>query len=335
MKLTCFSVFSLKGLLIDTSSGSTQQSSGISTGSSCLSYANTEPADIIAGVQDALCKAFPNISPISPETTCDFLEPNKDSDLFSVPSDPPGLRADDMSSGSSGFDNRTYSLLLPSCPQQIMTGSSDVQTEMVCDSAYHPSEGDTVACAEQQVPACPVFNLSLLASSPIPTDMSYHQCNADSAYAEDSSLSSVSSGSNTTCDLVPRVEAGCESFDEVVSGETKLNAKKEETLVCDENPCYGHVPAGSHSFLPVDDDYQAFQNLVKQPDVLLPDQISFEKQENLDKYPEESFDKIPPVIPGFIDSVPGGQCLPELQRPLISLMSSHMPAITDSGYQSV
>uniref|UniRef100_A0A7N6ASB6 Fibronectin type-III domain-containing protein n=1 Tax=Anabas testudineus TaxID=64144 RepID=A0A7N6ASB6_ANATE len=316
----------LKGLLTDTSSENTEHSSGISTGSSCLSYANAEPADIIGGVQDALCKAFPNISPMSPVTTSQFLDSNKDSGLFCALSNPCGVRDDDVTSESSGFDNRTYSILIPSCSQQVMTDSSEVQTrsDIVCDSEYHRSEGDAVACAEQQVPSCPLFNLALLASSHVPTDMSYHQCNADSAYAEDSSLSSAS------CDLASSVEAGCGSFDQVVSGATDANGKRVAAFVCDENPFYGHVPADSHSFLSVDDDYQAFQNLVGRSDVLRSEQIRGEDEEHLDKYPEASFAKIPPVIPGFINNVHGG-----LQRPLMPLMSAHMPIITESGYQSV
>lgn len=316
-------------MLTDSSSENTQQSSGISTGSSCLSYANTEPADIIAGVQDALCKALPNISPISPVTTSQFLDSNKDSGFFSVLSNPCGIRADN--SGSSGFDNRTYSIVIPSSMQHNMTDSSEVQpqAEMVCDSAYHPSEGDTSACAEEPLPVCPLFNLPLQASPLMPTDMSYHQCNADSANAEDSGLSSASR------DLVSRVKGGCESFDELVTDATHLNGINEEAVVCDEKPFYGHVPAGSHSFLQVDDDYQAFQNLLGQPDALFPVLISGENEEHLVRFPQESFTKIPLVIPGFINNVHGGQCLPELQRPLISLMSAHMPVITDSGYQSV
>ncbi|XP_039979596.1 uncharacterized protein LOC120788110 isoform X3 [Xiphias gladius] len=333
-----------KGSLTDTSGGSPQQSSGISTNSSCLSYANTEPADIIAGVQDALGKAFPNISPISALTTNLLTESNKDSGLFSAPNNLFVVSADDMSSGSSGFDNKTYSILIPSCQGQIVMGRSDVQTQakMVCDSAYHPSEGDVVTCSDQQAPACPLLNLPAVVSSLLPTDMSYQQHNADSerfSCAEDSSLSSFSSGTITiaSCDPVYRVEAGLESFDEVVSGATKPNGKMEEATVCDDNPCYGCLPAGSHSFPPVDDDYQAFQNLVGKPDFFLSEARSGEKEEHLDKYPAESSAKIPPVIQLFTDDVQGGQCLSELQRSFLPLITANqpMPLIPDSGYQSV
>ncbi|XP_050933335.1 uncharacterized protein LOC108877014 isoform X2 [Lates calcarifer] len=326
--------------LTDTSSGSLQQSSGISIGSSCLSYANTEPADIITKVNVALCKAFPNISPISPLTTSPLTELNKDSGLFSVPFD---VRADDVDSGSSGFDNKTYSILMPSCPHQLMD-SSEVQSqaEMLFDSGYHPSEGGTVSCADHEAPACPLLNLPPGVSSLMPSDMSYQQCNADSGRfsdAEDSSLSSVSSGTNTlaSTDPVSRVEAGCDSLDEVIGGPMMLNGKTEEVPMCDDNPCYGCVPAGSHSFPPVDDDYQAFQNLVGQPDVFFSEQKSEERVEHFDKYPADTFTVIPPETPCFINNVQGGQCLSELQRPFLSLIAADqpIPVITDSGYQSV
>ncbi|XP_051236526.1 uncharacterized protein LOC127352297 isoform X6 [Dicentrarchus labrax] len=332
-----------KGSLRDISTGSPQQSSGISTGSSCLSYANTEPADIIARVQDALGKAFPNISPISPLTTIPIPESNKDSDLFSAPYNLCGVRADDMSSGSSVFENKTYSILIPSFLQQITTDSSEdqPQAKMPCDSGYHPSEGDIVISADQKVPACPLVSLSPAVSALMPTDMSYQQCTADSgrfSYAEDSSSSSISGGTNTiaSCDPVSKVEGGCESSDEAVGGAAKLNGKTEE------NPCYGCVPPGSHRFPPVEDDYQSFQNLVDQPDILFPEKRGGEEEEHLSKYPEESFVKMPqsffsPVVPSSINNVQAGQCLSELQRPFISLISADqsMPVITDGGYQSV
>ncbi|XP_040891999.1 uncharacterized protein LOC121180554 [Toxotes jaculatrix] len=325
-------------------SKSPEQSSGISTGSSCLSYANTEPHDIIATVQDALGKAFPGISPISPMTTSLLTESSKDSGLFSAPFNPFSVRANDTSSGSSDFDNKTYSIHILRHPDQNLMDSSEVQTQpdMVCDSAYHPSEGDIVTCLDQLVPTCPVLDLPPVASSLMPTDMSYQQCNADSgrfSYVEDSSLSSTSNDSNmvVSCDPVYRAESGCESSDDCACGTTKPNGKSEEAIVCDENPCYGRLPAFSHGFPQVDDDYQAFQNVVGQPDVLFSEQRSGEREEHLDKYPEKSFTNIPPVIPDIINSVQGGQCLPELQTPLLSLICADQPmaVITDSGYQSV
>lgn len=305
--MTRSSVFRLKGLLTDSSSSSsenTRQSSGISTGSSCLSYANAEPANVIAGVHDALCKALPNISPISPLTTSPFPETTKDSGFFSVLSNPCG--AVDV---NSGFDNKSYSIFIPSSMQQDATDSPEVQpqAEMACESAYRPSEGDTSACAEQQAPVCPLFTLPLQAAPLVPTDMSYHQCNAESG------LSSTSHDP----------EAARASFDELVKRAEHPNGMSGEALV------------GPPSFLQVDDSYQAFQNLLGQPDASFPLPLSGGNQEHLDRFPQESFAKIPVVLPGFMNNVHGGQCRPELQRPLISLMSAHVPVITESGYQSV
>lgn len=346
-------MFRLKGTLRDTGYGSPQQSSGISTGSSCLSYANAEPVDIIAGVQEALGKAFASIRPISPLTINPLSELNKDSGLFSGTNNLCGIRSDDVNSGSSGIDNKSYSLLIPNFPDQITMDSSELQTQskMLCDSAYHPSEGkegeEIVVCPGQQVPACPLPNFPAVASSLMATDMSYQRCNADSggfSYEEDSSLSSISSGTNTiaSCDLVCIAEAWCDSSNEVAGGATKLSEITEEATICDENPCYGRVPTASHSFPQVDDDYQSFQNLVEQPDMLLLEKSHGEEDELLDKYPEESFTKMPqsffsPVVPGFNNNIQGGQCLSELQRPFVCLIPADqsLPVITDSAYQSV
>ncbi|XP_037609366.1 uncharacterized protein LOC119478601 [Sebastes umbrosus] len=331
---------------LSTSSGCLQQSSGFSTGSSCLSNANTEPADIIAGVQDALGKAYANINPVSPLTTNPLAESNKVGGLLSSPYNPCGVRADEMSSGSSGFINKSYSIIIPSCLHQIVTDSSEVQTqaEMLCDSSCHPIAGDVEPSVDQKAPACPLVDFPPVVLSVMPTDMSYQQSNADTGgfpNAEDSSLSSVSSGTNTvaSCDPVTRVEAGRESSDEAVQGATKPHGKTEEA---DENPCYGSVPAGSSSLPPVDDDYQPFHNLVEQPDVLFSEERSDEKEEHLNKYPGESFTEMPqsflsPATANFINNVPGDRCLSELQTPFLPLIPADQskPLLTDSGYQCV
>ncbi|KAM7015422.1 uncharacterized protein LKV04_016474 isoform 1-T1 [Tautogolabrus adspersus] len=327
----------LKDSLKDSSSGSLQESSGISTGSSCLSYANTEPADIIAEVQNALSKAFATICPISPLTTSPLTDSDKNSALLCAPHSPCDVRAEDMSSGSSAFFNKTYSILIPNCPAQIETDISDVQMQnkMLCESAYCPSEGVTVISTYQQAPACPLINLTSEVSSSLPTDMSYQSCNADSgrfSYAEDSSSSSFSSGTNTTasCDPGPRVKAACEILE---------NENTEQLTVCDENPCYGSMPAGSQSFPPVDYDYQPFQNLVEQPCILLSEKRRDEKEEHLAKQPQEAFITMPQTLLNPVVACPtsNGQCLSELQRPLLSLISPDQftPMITDSGYHCV
>lgn len=347
--MTSSSVFRCKESLKDSSSGSYQQSSGISTGSSTLSYANTEPVDIKACVQEALGKALKSISPTSPLATRPLKDLNRDSGLVSSSYNPCGIRADNMSMGSLGLDNRSYSLLIPSLQHPNMTDSSDGQTqvEMLCDSSYHPMEGNTVIDAEQQAPACLLLNFPPMASSLVQTDMSYQQCNAGperSSCAENSSLSSISSGTNTvaSCDGAFGVEMGCEGSDVAISDATKLDGKTEEVTVCDENPCYGCMPTGSHGFPLVDDDYQTFQSVVEQPDIMFTENRGGDAEEHSTKDPEELFTNMPqsflsPVIPGFLNSVQGDQGLSELQRPFVSLISAtqSVPIITDSGYQSV
>ncbi|XP_078016850.1 uncharacterized protein LOC117270543 isoform X2 [Epinephelus lanceolatus] len=311
----------------DTSSGSPQQSSGISTGSSCLNCSHTEPADIIAGVQDALVKAFPNISPISPLTTVSLNpEVNKDSGLLSPSYHPRGVRADDMRSGSSCFNNKTY--FISSCSQETTTNCSKVQTQadMLRDSTYHPCAGDDVTCVDQQASACSFVKSQPVVSFPIATEMPYEQRNADfGSFSEASSLFSTSSGTSPM------------SFNEMDCGATKPHGKTEGEVVCDENTCLQvakSVPAGALSFPLVDDNYQSFQNLVEQPDILFSEERSGEEEPQLNKRPEETFTK---MTPGFMNNVQSYQCPSELQRPILPLISADqsMPIITDSGYQSV
>ncbi|XP_041643669.1 uncharacterized protein LOC121509929 [Cheilinus undulatus] len=300
---------------IDSSDGSLQQSSGIGTGSSCLSYANTEPPDIISEVQDAIRKALSNVIPTSPLTTGLLTDFPQDSSLLCAPYNLSDVQDEDMSSGSSAFLNRTYSIIIPGGPAQTMTDISEVQNKMPCETAYHPSEGATVISTYQQAAPCPVITLP---SSSIPTDISYQPCNTDSGtYSfQDSSLSSVSSGTNTTpsCDPVSRDEAACEGFEN-----GKIDAK---AIVCDENPCYVSVPAESHSVPAVDYNYQPFQNLVE-PSVFISDVKGGEKEEHCNHL-EDPYIKTPQTV---LNS--------ELQRPLLSLISADqsMPIITESGYQ--
>uniref|UniRef100_A0A3Q1J9M4 Fibronectin type-III domain-containing protein n=1 Tax=Anabas testudineus TaxID=64144 RepID=A0A3Q1J9M4_ANATE len=158
-----------------------EQSRYFSAGPSSVSSVDLKPVDIKAGVQDALSKAFDRLIPSV--NTSQLPESNKDSDSHSL-----------------DFDNMTYFIPIPSCPHLIITDSSEVQKQAksICDSEYHPLEGDTVTSAETQiqVPAL------------MPTDMSYHQCSTDSANAVDTSSSSFSTGINSpaSCGPVSRAE---------------------------------------------------------------------------------------------------------------------------------
>lgn len=303
----------------DTSGGSRERSSGISLSSSASSYANTEPADIKACVEDALNKVFGNIGALSHLTAKGL---NKDGGLLSSPDKPRGVRADDAGCGSSDFINKTYSVLFPGC--QTVTDASEVQAqaEMLCESTYHP----IVTSVDPQAPA--LVNSPPGVLSLVTTDMSYRPCNADSVgfpSAEDSGLSFASSGTDTmaSCDPVSRLEARRPSSEEA----TKPRGKAEGETTTDEKP------AGSRSFPPMDDDYQSFQSLVEQPDVLFSRERSDENEEHLKVHPEGLFTNMDQSIPCFNHNVQGGRC----QRPFVLLMSADQstPTISDVGYQSV
>ncbi|XP_041636794.1 uncharacterized protein LOC121505482 [Cheilinus undulatus] len=273
--------------LKDSSDGSLQQSSGIGSGSSCLSDANSEPADIISEVQDATRKALSKIiiSTTSPLTTGLMTDFPQDSSLLCAPHNLCDVQDEDMSSGLSAFLNKTYSIPIPGDPVQTTTDISEVQNEMPCETAYRPSEGATVVSTYQQAAPCPPITLPF---SLIPTDISYQPCNINSGtYTfQHSGISSVSSGTNTTpsCDPVCRVEAACEGFEN-----GKIDA---EAIVSDENPC--SVPAESHSIPAVDYDYQPFQHLVE-PSVFISDMKGGEKEEHCN-HPEDPYIKTPQTV---------------------------------------
>ncbi|XP_013766350.1 uncharacterized protein LOC102200288 isoform X5 [Pundamilia nyererei] len=166
--------------LTDTSCGSLQQSSGVRTGSSDLSYTNTESpvavngeSSIAKAAKNELCKIFPNICPILPVSTSLPTQSNntQGSELFS-----------ETSSGVSAFENKTYHFLLPGCLHQTMTDNLNTQgtAEMLCDSIYHPSNSGMERCSDHQIPACQVpaqlSGISPSVVSPLlSTDMSYHE----------------------------------------------------------------------------------------------------------------------------------------------------------------
>ncbi|XP_056134441.1 uncharacterized protein LOC130111319 isoform X2 [Lampris incognitus] len=139
----------------DTSSGSHQQSNEVHTDSSSLGYADTLSVDIIANVQDALRKALPQLLLISSPNKSSVEESNRISGLTDC--NPCYLR-DDNSEGSPGlfsYDNRSYSILIPSCRNQIMSGNLETpsSTGVTCDPAYHPGEGISLrnTCPDPQV----------------------------------------------------------------------------------------------------------------------------------------------------------------------------------------
>ncbi|XP_072237404.1 uncharacterized protein [Leuresthes tenuis] len=319
----------LKSSWTDTEgSGSLQHSSGISTGSSHLSYADIQPPDTLAAFLDNPSKALPSISP-------EFLQAAKLA-AISSPFNRSFVRNDKTSSGSSCSVNWSYSLLIPNSIDQMVAGMSEVQmqTRVPCDLIYHPSTGSAVRVPEQQVPAC-LFPERQDLSTAMPIDLSYQQCSAAPqgfSYSEDTSSSSFSSWNATsaTSELESRVG-------ELLSGSTKLTGESE-------NPCYGCVPSESHRVLVVEDDYRPIESFMAPPDVLRSEEGSGDQKKDWDKYQEESFNKFPqgslnPFFQGCSGCSDAQQGLSQLglQTPCLNLISADnsMPIVTDSSYHSV
>lgn len=111
-----------KESLSDTS-GRSGQTSGISTASSSLDYANTEPLDIEAFVLEALKNALPNFVP-----SFSLEEPTQSSTL------PPPV---EKTPCPIVFDNKSYL-------STEINQNDDVNLQMTCDSGYHLSDGPTL-----------------------------------------------------------------------------------------------------------------------------------------------------------------------------------------------
>lgn len=128
------------------SSGSTGQTSGISTGSgsSTFSYANTEPADIGAAVQEALRMALPTVnavSPLWPTESC------KDSHVISL-----------AATGNTqfDFDNESYSIY------SHQSLNNDLENLITCDPGYHSSKGPTLHASNNPPPSLTIVSTDML-----------------------------------------------------------------------------------------------------------------------------------------------------------------------------
>ncbi|XP_075906595.1 uncharacterized protein LOC142904391 isoform X2 [Nelusetta ayraudi] len=315
-----------KGLQKDSSDWGSEGSEEVNSGSTVLSYANTAPIDVRAGVQEALGNTFANISPISFISACPASELHKDSGLFSSPSALWGSGANDTNSSSSGFDNKTYSILIPVFPQEIPANgpAAHLRGEIEFDAANHASEGPAAICSEQLLPTPLLLCGGPPGSFVMPTDMSYQQCNAEPEsfpHAEAPSVLSLSNGGNSTVsgDPVPRVEAGHGGGPDELAPQLKA----ESLVVCDENPRYGAVPAGSCGFPAVEDEYQPFQSQVERPGASCSGEPSGDDLERL------SATRLP--LPT------SAQMAAAVQRPFLPLFCADpcTPVITDSGYQCV
>ncbi|KAM9861240.1 uncharacterized protein ACBR49_004694 [Aulostomus maculatus] len=281
------------------STESLQESSGISTGSSSVTYADTEPANIIAGVQDALSKVLINISPISvsPVTTNLLTEVNKVSGLLSSPYNPCGVRADGVNSESSELGNQTGSVITPSGQVMNDVFQNQNQAGMLCDSSYRPCEGDMVTCPDRQAWVCPPptqqdIILPPAGLSPMQIDMSYQ----------------VSSGESAGISLTQEVRS------------SRISSGREQDSVDDR----------SNGVTLVDDNYLAFQALVQQPDMLFSDQKGGEEVS------EDSSNQSSKSIfnPLYFNGTQGGQFIPTHHGTLLYLIPADQsaPVITDSSY---
>lgn len=292
-------VFRSKGLK-ESSDGSSEGSGEVNSGSTLLSYANTAPVDVKAGVLEALGNTFANIGPL----------PLIGSSPFSSPATQWESRSINTSSASSGIDNKTYLIAFPGSPLEIpATGTAGIE----CDSAYQAQEGPAGVGCEQLLPAPLMLCHASPSSSLMQTDMSYQQCQAEPA-------PSVSSFSTVLDDPPPCPDDGhsCNP------GKLAVQLTAEAVMVCDQNPCYGAVPAGSCDFLPVEDGYQPFQSQVVQPGSSCSEEPSGDHLERISA----------PCFP-LPTSVQVGSVSAEVQRPFLQLLSAGPAVITESDYQSV
>lgn len=136
-----------KESLSDTS-GRSGQTSGISTASSSLDYANTQPVDIEACVLEFLKNAFPIFTPA--EDTLSSEKP-----IQCSPIHPP---LEEISS-LTVFENEAYF-------RTKTSPADDLDTQITGDSGYHSSDG----------PALKNFINQPHVSAVMETDMSYQPC---------------------------------------------------------------------------------------------------------------------------------------------------------------
>lgn len=234
-----------------------------------------------------------------------FADRQSDSSLCSSPSNL-FVRADDGSFRSRGFENRSYSIVLPANPQQERS-KFVTHGELICDPAYRAADGDGVMSNGRKL-----LTHLLLTSASLPlvdTDMSYQVHNPD---------------------LVQFPHVGDSNWSPV-SG---IDNAGEKFILHEDSRSYSGVPAGSVSPLVMDFTYQTFESLVEPSGVLALEKCSTE--EPSDGHPDEPRAATPePIsragVSGCTDNAP------TFQAPFLSLLSADQstPVILESGYQSV
>lgn len=230
--------------------------------------------------------------------------------------------------GSSGFDNKTYSIILPAFPQQEERQEVGTQDQVICDPAYGAAhdDGDGQQLLEQL----------LLTSALLPlmdTDMCYQvsKGSVQVPLVGEPRRSSSSSTSSTLCDSSsgPWLE-----FHTADRDAAKVDNSGEMGVFWDEN-----LPAGSNSSLPVDFSYQTFQSLVEPSAALSLESCCSEEQQN--GRPDApllatSHHLSLPVVSCGTDGVHSGSTSPTFQKPFFSLLSASQSTptlIVDSGYR--
>lgn len=232
-----------------------------------------------------------------------FADRQSDSSLCSSPSNL-FVRADDGSFRSRGFENRSYSIVLPVIPQQERS-EFGTHGELICDPAFRAADGNGVMSNGQQL--LPHLLLTSASLPLVDTDMSYQVHNPDSVqfpHVGDSKWSPVSGIDN----------AG------------------EKFILHEERRSYGGVPAGS--VMDMDFTYQTFESLVEPSGVLALEKCSTEEPSG--GHPDEPRAATPePIsragVSGCTDNAS------TFQAPFLSLLSADQstPVILESGYQSV
>ncbi|XP_035992409.1 uncharacterized protein LOC105929986 [Fundulus heteroclitus] len=300
-----------------------QNSSGINTGSSVPCYGQTEPPDIKAITEKAVCEAlkafFPN--PI--------LGPGPQHDFPPVHRDHHGssLIANETSSGSSGIVNPSYFRSAPSSPIETTEHNPTFNQQ---DNLPLSCKSNTVNCTNQDVSAF-LLSAQKAVSPAMQVDMSYQPCKVQpkrSSYAETASLSSTSSGNITSasCGLESKLGAG---FDR--SGEWSADSVKAMLTLS------SWAPSGSDRCAVIIDDYNPCPSKVVEPDVPISEKQSRDHHQRVNVNQDESVNKIPQHcrIPGFNNWT--GQCPSVIQIPSFPTMSTEMsfPVVIDNDYKCV
>ncbi|KAK0156338.1 hypothetical protein N1851_000375 [Merluccius polli] len=303
--------------------GNSHQSAGADSVSSSLGCTQKVSVDIISNVEDAMRRALPQI--------------------LLLPTPAPWL--------DIAHSNASYN--------PVVLSESLYNPSMLRGALHHPSPDSQV----------PIFQLigqrqplvSSLYSSYMKTDFSY-QGSSSTTIALHDNLSYSSAPSDTTStsilsDFGSSVygvgskgelqsknlnesllgqAADPSSILEHVYGEEELSVK-----VCDPYPWEASGPAPACSLVPVDDDYQGFQSVVRRPGLLIPEASSSSPRDRLDGLPETLVTRMPQRAVAaawlsMVGTLPTTQGLLEPQANTVSVLPGDQhKIIIISDYHSV